>query len=63
MENAHTLRNTGPRDRHLLQNVINRVRRDRGEPTLAGYVIDNEGITRFVGMNGDKDTRYGRCGY
>jgi hypothetical protein len=52
-----------PRDRDLLQNVINRVRKSRGEQPLEGYVIDNEGITRYSGLNGDKDKTYGRCGY
>lgn len=60
----HTYNNQpSPRDRHLLQGVINHVRKARGEPPLDGYVLDNEGITRYVGMNGDKDRLYGRCGY
>jgi hypothetical protein len=60
----HTYNNQpSPRDRDLLQNVINRVRKARGEQPLEGYVIDNEGITRYSGMNGDKDRTYGRCGY
>lgn len=60
----HTYNNQpSPRDRDLLQNVINRVRKARGDQLLEGYVIDNEGITRYVGMNGDKDRTYGRCGY
>lgn len=52
-----------PRDRDLLTNVINRVRKARGEPGLRGYVIDNERITRYVNENGYKDTTYNRCGY
>ena len=49
-------------DRQLITEVINRVRKARGEELLDAYVIDNERITRYT-MNGMKDVVYGRCGY
>lgn len=49
-------------DREMITEVINRVRKARGEELLDAYIIDNERITRYT-MNGVKDVVYGRCGY
>lgn len=60
----HTYSNRpSPADRDLLQNVVNNIRRLRGESALQGYVIDNERITQYTGTNNREDKPYGRCGY